>query len=113
MKTLEEPKQKLPIINGSYGCTIETEKQETLEEFINSQPYYGSCTHEYKEGIELGAKWQQEQDKKMYSEEEMLKMLHKFGFDYTYNYKGEKTIYEWIPEWFEEHKRLEEIHKNK
>jgi hypothetical protein len=69
MKTLEEPKQKLPIINGSYGCTIETEKQETLEEFINSQPYYGSCTHEYKEGIELGAKWQQEQDKKMYSEE--------------------------------------------
>jgi hypothetical protein len=29
-------------------------------------------------------------------------MLHKFGFDYTYNYKGEKTIYEWIPEWFEE-----------
>jgi hypothetical protein len=41
-----------------------------------------------------------------YSEEEMLKMLHKFGFDYTYNYKGEKTIYEWIPEWFEEYKRL-------
>ena len=39
-------------------------------------------------------------------EEEMLKMLHKFGFDYTYNYKGEKTIYEWIPEWFEEYKRL-------
>ena len=47
-------------------------------------------------------KHQQEQDKKMYSEEEMLKMLHKFGFDYTYNYKGEKTIYKWIPEWFEE-----------
>jgi hypothetical protein len=48
----------------------------------------------------------QEQDKNLYSEEEMLKMLHKFGFDYTYNYKGEKTIYEWIPEWFEEYKRL-------
>jgi hypothetical protein len=43
---------------------------------------------------------------RMYSEEEMLKILHKFGFDYTYNYKGEKTIYEWIPEWFEEYKRL-------
>jgi hypothetical protein len=54
-----------------------------------------------------------EKEQKGYSEEEMLKMLHKFGFDYTYNYKGEKTIYEWIPEWFEEHKRLEEIHKNK
>lgn len=40
-------------------------------------------------------------------EKNLLEMLHKFGFDYTYNYKGEKTIYEWIPEWFEEYKRLE------
>jgi protoporphyrinogen oxidase len=47
-----------------------------------------------------------EKQQQGYSEEEMLKMLHKFGFDYTYNYKGEKTIYEWIPEWFEEYKRL-------
>jgi hypothetical protein len=39
-------------------------------------------------------------------EKNLLEMLHKFGFDYTYNYKGEKTIYEWIPEWFEEYKRL-------
>ena len=48
-----------------------------------------------------------ENQQKGYSEEEMLKMLHKFGFDYTYNYRGEKTIYEWIPEWFEEYKRLD------
>ena len=52
-----------------------------------------------------------EKQQKGYSEEEMLKMLHKFGFDYTYNYKGEKTIYEWIPEWFEEYKRLEQLNK--
>jgi len=39
-------------------------------------------------------------------EKNLLEMLHKFGFDYTYNYRGEKTIYEWIPEWFEEYKRL-------
>jgi hypothetical protein len=39
-------------------------------------------------------------------DENLLEMLHKFGFDYTYNYRGEKTIYEWIPEWFEEYKRL-------
>jgi hypothetical protein len=45
-------------------------------------------------------------------DENLLEMLHKFGFDYTYNYKGEKTIYEWIPEWFEEYKRLEQF-KNK
>ena len=47
-----------------------------------------------------------EKQQKGYSEEEMLELLHKFGFYYTYNYKGEKTIYEWIPEWFEEYKRL-------
>jgi hypothetical protein len=52
-----------------------------------------------------------EKQQQGYSEEEMLKMLHKFGFDYTYNYKGEKTIYEWIPEWFEEYKRLEQLNK--
>ena len=46
----------------------EEPKQETLEEFIESQPYYGTCTYEYKEGIEVGAKWQQE---RMYSEEEV------------------------------------------
>lgn len=49
----------------------EEPKQETLEEFINSQPYYGSCTTEYLEGIEIGAKWQQEQDKNKYSEEDL------------------------------------------
>ena len=52
-----------------------------------------------------------EQAKEM-QEKQLLKMLHKFGFDYTYNYRGEKTIYEWIPEWFEEQKRLEQL-KNK
>jgi hypothetical protein len=44
-------------------------------------------------------------------EKNLLEMLHKFAFDYTYNYKGEKTIYEWIPEWFEEYKRLEQLNK--
>lgn len=36
----EEPKQDLPIVNGSYGCTIQTKKQEpkqeTLEEKLTS-----------------------------------------------------------------------------
>jgi hypothetical protein len=36
-------------------------QQEKLEEFINSQPYYGSCTTEYLEGIEVGVEWQKEQ----------------------------------------------------
>ena len=43
-------------------CGPEEPKQETtLEEFIESQPYYGTCTYEYKEGIEVGTKWQKEQ----------------------------------------------------
>ena len=67
----EEPKD---VVLG-YKTSLDAQmldkiepKQETLEEFINSQPYYGSCTYEYKEGIEEGAKWQQE---RMYSEEDM------------------------------------------
>ena len=49
-------------------------KKQTLEEFINSQPYYGSCTPEYLEGIEEGAKWQEQ---RMYSEEEVIKIVEK------------------------------------
>ena len=47
-------------------------KKQTLEEFINSRPYYGSCTPEYLEGIEDGAKWQQS---KMYSEKDVISIL--------------------------------------
>lgn len=36
----EQPKQDLPIVNGSYGCIIHTKKQEpkqeTLEEKLTS-----------------------------------------------------------------------------
>lgn len=72
----------------------------------------------------MKTKWQQERmyseeevkeieiKQQGYSDEELLKILQKFGFDYTYNYKGEKTIYKWIPEWFQEYKRLEQF-KNK
>ena len=40
-------------------------ENQSLEEFINSQPYYGHCTPEYLEGIEVGAKWQEEKAKEM------------------------------------------------
>lgn len=53
-----------------------------------------------------------EQAKEM-EEKKLLEMLHKFGFDYTYNYRGEKTIYEWITEWFEDYKRLNNLKTNK
>jgi hypothetical protein len=86
----------------------EEPKQETIEEVAERY----SANELSQLGFINGAKWQQEQDKNKYSEKEMLEMLHKFGFDYTYNYKEEKTIYEWIPEWFEEYKRLNQF-KNK
>ena len=72
-------------------------KQETLEEFINSQPHYGSCTTEYVKGIEEGAKWQQERS---YSEEEVIDIAKQafvlgkdFGLIGTFN------------EWFEQFKK--------
>jgi hypothetical protein len=78
-------------------------KQTAVEFLISKLNPYGlseSQTLVFEQAKEM------EKQQQGYSEEEMLKMLHKFGFDYTYNYKGEKTIYEWIPEWFEEYKRL-------
>jgi len=46
-------------------------ENQSLEEFINSQPYYGHCTPEYLEGIEVGANWQEEQSKEMEKEEKV------------------------------------------
>jgi hypothetical protein len=44
------------------------ETVETLDQFINRQPYYGTCTTEYKEGIEIGANWRKQQDEAKYKE---------------------------------------------
>jgi hypothetical protein len=60
-------------------------EKQTLEEFINSQPYYGHGTPEYLEGIEVGAKWQEEQaeeiekekQSKLWTNEEVFDMLYK------------------------------------
>jgi hypothetical protein len=73
----EEPKQKLPIVNGSYGCTIETEKQETLEYgLLQHIKFCLECGNE-AQAIRLIEKYgfeKQEQDKNKYSEEEVLKL---------------------------------------
>ena len=53
-----------------------------------------------------------EQAKEM-EENLQLELVHKFVFDYTYNYRGNKTLYEYVDKWHIEYKRLEEIHKNK
>ena len=91
------PKEELPIVNGSYGCTIQTKMQETIEEFIESTPYYGSCTTEYKEGIEEGAKWQQE---RMYSEEDIIQ-----AFEDGMNNVNYDDFHVTTKQWFEQFKK--------
>ena len=43
---------------------IELPTEEEINAYVESTPYYGSCTEEYKEGIDDGAKWVIEQIKK-------------------------------------------------
>jgi len=64
---------------------VEEPKQETLEEafekFMN-QNFSGQLTNGFVLGaMKFGAKWQQEQDKKMYSEEEVIKLLQQYRYD--------------------------------
>lgn len=84
----------------------EEPKQETLEEFINSQPYYGSCTTEYLEGIEIGAEWQQEQDKNKYSEED-LKEAFLDGWQLR---DGDLPFPKAKKKWFEQLKKKLDVH---
>jgi hypothetical protein len=36
---------------------VELPSDEEIEQYVNSTPYYGSCTPEYCEGIEDGIQW--------------------------------------------------------
>jgi hypothetical protein len=86
-------------------------KQETLKEAAekyaeiyrcpatNENEY---CRHDIISAINFGAKWQQEQDKKMYSEEN-LKEAYRVGFNVGYN-DAESPSYLKFEEWFEQFK---------
>jgi hypothetical protein len=95
-------------------------KQETLEEFAKREakidtkeliqnnteeahtkpPTYEDVCDAEEYGIKLGAKWQQEQDKKMYSEEEVKDLILKFNND-------KPGIYD-ASEWFEQFKKKQD-----
>lgn len=75
-------------------------KQETLEEVAEIFDY--TLGVEYCAFIE-GAKWQQEQDKKMYSEEEVRKISLEF-FYHWWNSKVTNTE-QGFDEWFEQFKK--------
>jgi hypothetical protein len=86
----EEPKQELgvdfemSIDDDGMSIIVPITKQETLEEVVLNSEIHNNLKsedgtylsfHKQSElllnGAKLGAKWQQEQDKKMYSEEDM------------------------------------------
>ena len=101
---LEKHLESLPDSQFIRRSAVVTQ-QETLEEFINSQPYYGSCTHEYKEGIELGAKWQQE---RMYSEEEVefiIKIFNSYWFENNPEHEDNLKDWELSKKLFEQFKK--------
>ena len=53
---------KMDIIYSLEDLTpIELPSDEEIVEYIDSTPYYGHCTTEFKEGIEDGIKWMKEQ----------------------------------------------------
>jgi hypothetical protein len=54
------------------------ENKETLEEFIKEQleGYDEIDFSTYEKYIKLGANWQQEQDKKMYSEQDLIDFVY-------------------------------------
>jgi len=103
---ISKPKQEMPIINGSYGCTIETNKQETLEEIEQlAETLYPTdtmYTASLKEGFIKGVKWQAE---RMYSEEEVEKIA-RFGFNAGRRFELKAVELDFTFEkWFEQFKK--------
>ncbi len=94
MSTKEEQKQHL----------IDLMNRETLEEAAKElYPINIVVDYDTNEDIRTiwieGAKWQQEQDKRMYSEEEVRKLLIAFSDDRTF-LKKDVAI-----QWFEQFKK--------
>jgi hypothetical protein len=80
-------------MKGNYYKIIipkEEPKQETLEEAALKEAqlsYFGDEVDAYVRGSVFGAKWQQEQTKNMYSEEEVMDMFHNFSMHLPLHYE--------------------------
>jgi hypothetical protein len=84
-------------------------KKETIEEAANKiypndeydNETYCDLGELYREKWLEGAKWQQEQDKNKYSEEEVIELLHsRMRYTLGEDYKEMTTI-----DWFEQYKK--------
>ena len=95
----EEQKQHLiDIMRGDEELGLYDEpKQQTIEEFIESEGYPTGSTQEiWKQGVFEGAKWQQKQ---MYSEEEVYHILVEHT---AFLFQGGKST---LTKWFEQFKK--------
>ena len=92
---------------------LEELKQETHEEaakdFIENTMKFSFASNDTKtqanrmlKCVEFGAKWQQEQNKKLYSEEEIINALHSVELRDNKDYS---KIYSGMKEWFEHYKK--------
>jgi hypothetical protein len=69
--------------------------KETLEEAMSKDGYHESDYDKiWREGVQFGVKWQQEQDKNKYSEEDL---------EVAY-FEGKEGLYS-FNEWFEQFKK--------
>ena len=82
--------------------------KETLEEFsrrrFNEQKLDTYTSYNIEDAIKEGAKWQQKQDKNLYSEEDLLK----FGAFVRIEDKKEKRLFliqDYFKKWFNQFKK--------
>lgn len=77
MENIPEPNDKLKKAFRDFN------KQETLEEASTNYANYNLQIHNaIKEAVKFGSKWQQEQNKNLYSEEDMI--------NFAYHYMNER-----------------------
>jgi len=100
----EEPKQEMPIINGSYGCIIETNKQETLKEAAERYARFNfdSSFLDIDDHFIAGAEWRQE---RLYSEEDLKEAFRQGqdNMDYSEMFGWDSKLTE--QQWFEQFKK--------
>ena len=83
--------------------TLEKAAKKIYLSYENNDLLYGHSEElqlAYKAGIVDGAKWQQEQDKNKYSEEEVIKLLiyckDRFGDSELYHYSHDDEVKKWF-----------------
>ena len=86
---------------------MKTELEEAAKKYANKKGDIPTTKLEdaiFKQGFIDGAKWQQKQDKNLYSEEDLLK----FGAFVRIEDKKEKRLFliqDYFKKWFEKHKK--------